>query len=101
MPSKKPAAPKKNTTTASTKRTIAAAAPRTRTTAKAAPRKRTTTASAAPARKSPAAHSEHTASHHDIAQRAHDLYVQSGFQAQREVEFWLEAERQLRKGIKV
>ena len=40
-------------------------------------------------------------SHHDIAARAHDLYVESGFQSHREVEFWLEAERQLKRGIKL
>ena len=39
--------------------------------------------------------------HHDIALRAHDLYVQSGYQGHREVEFWLEAERQLRDGFTV
>jgi Protein of unknown function (DUF2934) len=101
MPSKKPAAPKKSSTTASTKRAASAAAPRTRATATAAPRKRTNSVSASATRKSSTTHTEHAASHHDIAQRAHDLYVQSGFQGQREVEFWLEAERQLRKGIKL
>ncbi len=35
-------------------------------------------------------------SHEAIAMRAHDLYVQSGFQGGREVEFWLEAERELK-----
>ena len=39
--------------------------------------------------------------HQDIALRAHDLYVQSGYQGHREVEFWLEAERQLRDGVTV
>jgi hypothetical protein len=39
--------------------------------------------------------------HQDIALRAHDLYVQSGYQGHREVEFWLEAERQLRDGFTV
>lgn len=38
--------------------------------------------------------------HELIAQRAHDLYVQSGHQGHRQVEFWLEAERQLREGMK-
>lgn len=36
-----------------------------------------------------------------IATRAHDLYVASGHQGHREVEFWLEAERQLSKRIKL
>ena len=35
--------------------------------------------------------------HDAIAVRAHDLYVQSGYQGHRQVEFWLEAERQLRE----
>jgi hypothetical protein len=38
--------------------------------------------------------------HDEIAIRAHELYVQSGYQAGRDVEFWLEAERQLRRGRK-
>jgi hypothetical protein len=37
--------------------------------------------------------------HEDIAVRAHALYVQSGYQGGREVEFWLEAERQLREDL--
>ena len=37
--------------------------------------------------------------HEDIALRAHSLYVQSGHQTGREVEFWLEAERQLREDL--
>ena len=39
--------------------------------------------------------------HEDIALRAHWLYEQSGYQAGREVEFWLEAERQLREDLDV
>ena len=35
----------------------------------------------------------------DVAVRAHELYVRSGYQGGREVEFWLEAERQLREDI--
>jgi hypothetical protein len=42
-----------------------------------------------------------TLKHEDIAVRAHSLYVQSGYQAGREVEFWLEAERQLREDLDV
>jgi hypothetical protein len=83
MPSKKPAAPKPPATRA------AVAKPTSRT---AATRTRTRTAEASPIR---------PLTHDEIARRAHDLYVQSGFQGHREVEFWLEAERQLKDGIKV
>ncbi len=34
----------------------------------------------------------------EIASRAYELYVKSGHQPGRDVEFWLEAERQLRRG---
>lgn len=96
MPSKKPAAPKKpavktpakpNAKQASATRAVSSAT-------------RTTGTSSARTRKA-AAPAITPMSHHDIAARAHDLYVQSGFQDHREVEFWLEAERQLRKGIKL
>ena len=40
-------------------------------------------------------------SHEEIAVRAHELYVQSGFQGGREVEFWLEAERELKRGLQL
>lgn len=36
-----------------------------------------------------------TVTHAQIAARAHELYVKSGRQHGRDVEFWLEAERQL------
>jgi hypothetical protein len=36
----------------------------------------------------------------EIAIRAHELYAHSGHQPGREVEFWLEAERQLQRGPK-
>jgi hypothetical protein len=36
----------------------------------------------------------------EIERRAHELYVQSGYQSGREVEFWLEAERQLKEEIR-
>lgn len=39
--------------------------------------------------------------HDQIALRAHSLYEQSGCQGGREVEFWLEAERQLREDLDV
>jgi hypothetical protein len=92
MPSKQPAAPKQRAAAASPKRTTATATPRTRATTSATGR--ATKASASRTKPTP------SVTHHDIALRAHDLYVQSGFQGQREIEFWLEAERQLRKGIK-
>ena len=37
--------------------------------------------------------------HEDIAVRAHSLYAQSGYPHGRDVEFWLEAERQLREDL--
>ena len=40
-------------------------------------------------------------SHEAIALRAHELYVQSGFQGGRELEFWLEAERELKGGLQL
>ena len=40
-------------------------------------------------------------SHEAIALRAHELYVQSGWQGGRELEFWLEAERQLKGGMQL
>lgn len=45
--------------------------------------------------------SEPSPTHEAIALRAHELYVQSGFQKGREVEFWLEAERQLKGGVRL
>lgn len=36
----------------------------------------------------------------EIASRAYELYAQSGYPPGREVEFWLEAERQLLRGSK-
>ena len=42
-----------------------------------------------------------TLTHDDIAVLAHALYVRSGHQPGREVEFWLEAERQLRDDLDV
>lgn len=38
--------------------------------------------------------------HGEIAGRAYELYARSGYQPGREVEFWLEAERQLQRGRK-
>ncbi len=34
----------------------------------------------------------------EIASRAYELYAESGHQPGRDVEFWLEAERQLQRG---
>ena len=36
----------------------------------------------------------------EIAVRAYEIYAKSGHQPGREVEFWLEAERQLHRGLK-
>jgi hypothetical protein len=61
----------------------------------------TKTASRKPAIKAAATPSPAFTLNHDmVAQRAHDLYVQSGHQGHRQEEFWLEAERQLRGGLK-
>lgn len=57
---------------------------------KRAPSPRKTTANRARSRAT-----QQTLSHEDIARRARMLYEQSGFQGGRDVEFWLEAERQL------
>ena len=40
-----------------------------------------------------------TITHEQIAVRAHSLYAQSGYPDGRDVEFWLEAERQLREDL--
>lgn len=40
-------------------------------------------------------------SHDDIARLAHELFVSSGQVPGRDVEFWLEAERRLKHGVKV
>ena len=37
--------------------------------------------------------------HEQIALRAHELFVQSGYQGEREVEFWLQAERELKEAL--
>ena len=73
------------------------------TTKKKAPAKRATKASseavAAPTSIAVAAAPKHAPApptRDEIAARAHDLYVRSGHQHGREVEFWLEAERQLK-----
>jgi hypothetical protein len=39
--------------------------------------------------------------HDEIALRARELYEQSGCPSGRDEEFWLEAERQVREGLKV
>ena len=91
MPSKRVTAPKKTPVKAATKPTKTAAASKTL----------TPTSSAAPRARKLANSALAPLSHHDIAARAHDLYVQSGFEGHREVEFWLEAERQLKKRVKL
>ena len=40
-------------------------------------------------------------SHDQIARRAHELFVRSGGVHGRDLEFWLEAERQLKEGAGV
>jgi hypothetical protein len=57
----------------------------------------TATATAARTSKAPA----RTVSHDDIASLAYELYVKSGCQPGREVEFWLEAERELKDRLDV
>jgi hypothetical protein len=70
--------------------------------------KRKTTPSAAPRSAKPAAKrvakpavpAAPRFTHGEIAGRAYELYARSGYQPGREVEFWLEAERQLQRGRK-
>lgn len=95
MPSKRVTAPKKAAT-----KTATTAATRTTKTPAAGKIRVATSGTATRARK-PASSALAPLSHHDIAARAHDLYVQSGFEGHREVEFWLEAERQLKKRVKL
>ena len=38
--------------------------------------------------------------HEEIALRAYELYLQSGCRPGRDKEFWLEAERQLQRGLR-
>lgn len=66
------------------------------TTKKEAPKRKTATAKTA-TKASVNGHQELT--HDEIAQRAHELYVQAGRPAGRDTEFWLEAERQLREAV--
>lgn len=73
---------RKTTTPAGARAAGAAAKPRV---AKSAPKPRVAKSAAPP----PPTRAE-------IAGRAYDLYVRSGYQPGREVDFWLEAERQLR-----
>lgn len=68
---------------------------------KTAPRKKTTTASTATRTRKTAAPASSTPTHEQIAARAHELFLSSGEPHGRDVEFWLEAERQLREGVKV
>ena len=48
----------------------------------------------------PTARQQPSPTHEEIALRAHELYLQSGCQLGRDKEFWLEAERQLQRGLK-
>lgn len=56
---------------------------------------RATTARKAPAVRKSAAPTPTTPAHDEIARRAHELYVQSGYQPGRDEEFWLRAESEL------
>jgi len=67
----------------------------------ATPARKPTTTTKKP-RKAPAAPAAPAAragapTHEEIARRAYELYEQSGFGGGRDVEFWAEAERQLRQ----
>jgi len=95
MPSKKPAATKATARTAAAKPAASKRPSARATTARTATRK------AEPAIRTSDASSIRPLTHEEIAMRAHDLYVQSGFQGHREVEFWLEAERQLKGSHKL
>jgi len=64
-------------------------------------RKKTTTASTATSTRKSSAKPASAPSHDQIAARAHELFLNSGQPHGRDVEFWLEAERQLRNGVKV
>jgi hypothetical protein len=59
---------------------------------------RATTARKAPAARKAATPTPPTLAHEEIARRAHELYVQSGFQPGRDEEFWLMAECELLAG---
>ena len=62
----------------------------------------TRTKTAAPASRAarPVASKPPTPMKREIATRAYELDANSGHQPGREVEFWLEAERQLKRGLK-
>ena len=63
---------------------------------------KTTRAAAKPSVRAKSAQADATApTHEQIALRAHELYVRSGYQRGREQEFWLEAERQLQDEAKM
>jgi hypothetical protein len=66
-------------------------------TTKTATRKKTVASSRAA---KPTTNRRRSPAHDEIALRAHELYLQSGCQPGRDKEFWLEAERQLQRGLK-
>ena len=79
------------------------AAPASRAARPAAPKRPAPAKSVAPKRPAPAkpvASQLPTPTKREIAVRAYELYARSGHQPGREVEFWLEAERQLQRGLK-
>jgi len=73
--------------------------PKRKTTATAATTNTTSTTKSRARKTATATDTTITVSHEAIAQRAHELYVQSGNVDGRELDFWLEAERELREGV--
>ena len=67
-------------------------------TSKIGTRKRPAAPAASPVKSAPSRRQSPT--HEEIALRARELFLQSGCQPGRDVEFWLEAEHQLRGGLK-
>lgn len=61
------------------------------------PKKKSTTT--AKRTRKPTTDGMHIPTHDEIEHRARELYEQSGFRSGRDVEFWLEAERQLREEL--
>lgn len=94
VPSSKPRTTKTTATTTSTTTRKVAARPATK-----AATTRTTTTKRPRSTSAPAPSVVSVFTHQDVALRAHDLYVRSGHEGHRHVEFWLEAERQLRDGV--
>lgn len=94
MPDSTESKPKKAPRARSTARPKATARPAAATTATKAP----DTTAVAVAESTSVAAAPRVPTRDEVAQRAHELYVKSGFVHGRDLEFWLEAERQLRAG---